>query len=257
MASRSGSARIVPAVDRAARILSLLESQLRPMSITELAEQLDVSKGTVREILETLRHHGLLDRNEETKRYFLGSQLARLGAATRESHNLVIVARPLLQALSDKVRENVLLLVVQDDQLLIQDACQPRDPNAMIIVAATPGRTMPLMAGACGKVVMVWGDETAQARVAAANKGKRAMSQAELKRTAKRGYAVDDQEYLDGVRAACAPLLDTSNRIIALILVSGIAASLSRDRLHEVGQAVQATAVEVRERLLPAVQRQP
>jgi len=50
-APKHREARIVPAVDRAARILALIEFRAKPMSITELAEELDASKGAVHEIL--------------------------------------------------------------------------------------------------------------------------------------------------------------------------------------------------------------
>jgi len=245
MSVSSTSARIVPAVDRAVRILTAIESQTRPMSITELAKELGASKGTVREILETLRLHGLLERNEETKRYRLGPELVRLGASSREGQRLPAIARPHLAALSDSLKENVLLLVIHDDHLLIRDACEPRDPNAMILVSATPGRTLPIDAGACGKVISVWGDADARALVAASTTRKRKIGQAELKRVKLQGYATDDQEFIEGVRAVSVPILDASEQLVALILVSGIAASLSRDRFDEVGLAARAVAQKI------------
>lgn len=232
----------MPAVDRAARILNLIQAGARPMSITELAAELGASKGTVREILETLRHHGLLERNEESKRYRLGPELMRLGVASREDRNFGALARPHLRALSDRLKENVLLLAVQEQALLIQEACEPRDPRAMVLVSATPGRSIPMHAGACAKAILVWGDESAHGHARPPGEHRANLSKAELDRTRSRGYAIDDQEFLEGVRGVVAPIFGSAGKLEALILISGIAASLPRSRLKEVGEAARSVA---------------
>jgi len=239
---KSRGARIVPAVDRAARILALIESRAKPMSITELAEHLGASKGAVREILETLRFHGLLERNAESKRYRLGPQLARLGTASSNGESLQVLARPHLAALSDELRENVLLLTIQPENLLIQDAFEPRDPKAMILVSATRGHAIPMNAGACGKIVQLWGNDACRQLASQASPAGKVVTGAELKRTRSRGYAIDDQEFLEGVRGVAAPILGPAERLAALILVSGLAASLTLDRLEAVGARTRAAA---------------
>jgi predicted transcriptional regulator len=54
---------IVPAVDRAARILMLLRAQGRDMTIAEITEATGWHKSSVHKLLVTLSHHGLLDRD--------------------------------------------------------------------------------------------------------------------------------------------------------------------------------------------------
>src|SRR4051794_41956772 len=71
--------RLVPAVDRAARLLDVLESAGRGLTISELARELGINKGTMRDLLETLRAHRLLERDEERKLYRLGPRLGRRG----------------------------------------------------------------------------------------------------------------------------------------------------------------------------------
>ena len=234
MATAKNKARIVPAVDRAARILMLIESRGEPARITELADALGASKGTVREILETLRRHGLLERDADTKRYRLGPQLARLGAASRGNRSLTSIARPVLQDLSDRTRENVLLLVPDHGELVIQEACRPRDPTTLITVAATPGKALPMHAGACGKVMRTW----AKAKL----NGKCRMTRTEQEAVRASGYAMDDQEFMEGIRGVAAPILGDEDRLIAMILLSGIAATLTARRLPGVGRSVRDAA---------------
>ena len=53
--------RIVPAVDRAARILDVLARESRDWTLSELAQVLGVHKGTTRVIQLTLHRHGITD----------------------------------------------------------------------------------------------------------------------------------------------------------------------------------------------------
>lgn len=234
--------RLVPAVDRAARILALIEAESRPMSITEIARTLLASKGTVREILETLRSHGLLERDDDTKLYRLGPQLVRLGASSRDGQDFVAIARPRLAELSDSLREIVLLLVPQRDRLFIQEVLEPTDPRSPIVVAASPGRSIPITAGACGKVVMAWSDSRKNANLLKSDGHAPAPSAAELASVRRNGYAIDNGEFIDGIRGVSAPIFGDAGQLLGLILVSGIAASWSIERLEEVGEAVHLSA---------------
>jgi len=242
MAQHKPATRVVPAVDRAARILALIEAEGRPMSITELGRRLDASKGTVRDILETLRSHGLLDRDAQTKHYRLGPQLVRLGASSRGGQDIVAVARPHLVALSDSQRENVVLLLPQGERLLIEEVFQPGDPRTPLLVTATPGRTIPGTAGACGKVMMAWSDAHMRLKLRQSAGKPQELLDAELRETRRRGYAISDEEFAEGVRGVSAPILGASGSLIGIVLLSGLVASFKRERFREVGAATQAAA---------------
>lgn len=239
------SKRLVPAVDRAARILAVMAGETRPMSITALARHLNASKGTIRDILETLRDHGFLDRDEATKLYRLGPQLVRLGASSSDSQDLLTAARPHLVILSEAQREIVVLLVPQGDRLLIQLAVEPNSPRTPVLVSATPGRTFPATAGACGKVLQAWMDDVGRAPVLRAEGTRRRALQTEINTTRRNGYAVDNEEFMKGVRGVSAPVLGPGGRLVGMLLVSGFAGSMSLDRLHKVGVATRATAESV------------
>lgn len=66
---------IVPAVDRAARLLSLLRTETQ-MTISEITEATGWHKSSVHKLVVTLNHHGLLDHDESTRKYSLGAVLA-------------------------------------------------------------------------------------------------------------------------------------------------------------------------------------
>src|SRR5207245_5971068 len=80
MAGSTGSVRPVPAVDKTAGLLRVLAEGGRPQGISELARALNVSKGTLRDILLTLDHYGYVVRDGEL-RFRLGPTLRTLAAA--------------------------------------------------------------------------------------------------------------------------------------------------------------------------------
>ena len=144
--------RLVPAVDRAARLLEVLESAGRGMTISELARELGINKGTMRDLLETLRAHGLLERDEERKLYRLGPRLARLGMAALGQMDLAQVAHAYLIDLAHQIGVAVLLVVRDGDRATIVDKADAG--QVAVEVSATVGRRIPLAAGACGKVFL-------------------------------------------------------------------------------------------------------
>src|SRR2546426_12105917 len=80
MAESTTVLRPVPAVDKAARVLRALADGGRPMGISELARALDVSKGTLRDVLLTLAQFGFVVRDPDT-RFRLGPELRTLANA--------------------------------------------------------------------------------------------------------------------------------------------------------------------------------
>src|SRR5579859_1451033 len=233
---------MVPAVDRAARLLETLESGGRPMTISELARELGINKGTMRDLLETLRAHGLLERDEARKQYRLGPRLARLGMAALGQLDLAGVARPFLLDLANEINGAVLLVVPHGDRATIVDKVD--GGRVAVEVSATVGRRIRLAAGACGKVFLSVLDEPARTRLLAdlthptpRTITDRAQYAAELARVRQLGYATDDEEYLTGVRAVSAPVVDARGRVAAAVLVIGLTGSLRVEDLARVGRA--------------------
>src|SRR3982074_2776578 len=98
MAGGRGTTRPVPAVEKTARVLRALADGGRPQGISELARALNVSKGTLRDVLLTLDAYGLVVRDPDT-RFRLGPQLRALAAAS--TPDLRALAQPYLVSLME------------------------------------------------------------------------------------------------------------------------------------------------------------
>jgi IclR family transcriptional regulator, KDG regulon repressor len=239
--------RRVPAVDRAARLLDLLERAGRPLTISELARELGLNKGTTRDLLETLRAHALLERDAERKQYRLGPRLARLGMAALGQLDLARVAHPFLVDLAAETGGAALLLVRQADRAQIIDKVDAG--HVAVEVSATVGRRIPLAAGACGKVFLAYVPPPEHrgflerlhpgTRKTIRDPGAYAE---ELEKVRQLGYATDDEEYLPGVRATSAPIFDARQQLVGAVLVVGLTISVSAADLVPTGEATARAA---------------
>ena len=129
--------RTVPAVDKAARLLSELEAG-EPLGISELARRIAASKGTVRDILLTLASHGLVERIDDLR-------FRRAGP-----RDVVALAAPQLRSLMQEFGETALLGVVRAGRFEI---VAREEPATDLHMSASIGRRITLETGAHAKVL--------------------------------------------------------------------------------------------------------
>src|SRR5205809_6905843 len=138
MADSTETLRPVPAVDEAAGVLRALADGGRAMRISELARSLDVSKGTLRDVLLTLAHHGLVVRDPDT-RFRLGPELRALADAS--APDLRALSQPYLVSLMETFGETAILGVPHDGKLEIAARAEP---TSGLHMSAPLGRRLPL-----------------------------------------------------------------------------------------------------------------
>ena len=213
MAESTTLLRPVPAIDKAARVLRALADGGRPQGISELARTLNVSKGTLRDVLLTLDAYGLVVRDSDT-RFRLGPELRTLADAS--TPDLRLIVQPYLVSLMESFGETAILGLVHDGKLEIADRAEPQTDLHM---TAPLGRRLPLDEGAHGKVMA----------------------------GAKIGY--DDEELFPGVRAAAAPIVDARGRIAAFVMVVGFKQRVDLRTLRRIGERCASAADTVSRRI--------
>jgi DNA-binding IclR family transcriptional regulator len=129
--------RVVPAVDKAARLLAELAGG-EALGISELARRIAASKGTVRDILLTLASHGMVERTGDLR-------FRRRGAP-----DLATLAAPRLRSLMQEFGETALLGIVSGGRFEI---VAREEPATDLHMSASIGRRIPLETGAHAKVL--------------------------------------------------------------------------------------------------------
>ena len=253
--AKNDNAALVPAVDRAARILHAVASSGIPLGVSELSRQLGLNKSTTHDILSTLCRHQFLERDEAAKTYRLGYALAELGHRVGERMDLRAVAHPRLVALAHAVEETVILGTYHDGHVAIID--REEAPHEVKITAPV-GRHLYYSAGVFGKIFIAAMPE-AEASKLVRDKPLRAYTpksitkitayRAELEQVRAQGYALDDEEYLAGVRAAAAPVNDAQGRVVAALCVVGFGTRLPNTKLLQIAKQTRETAAEISRQL--------
>lgn len=252
--SDAGRAKLVPAVDRAVAILRLFRNGQQGYGVSELSRALNLNKSTTHDILATLCHHGFLERDAATKRYRLGWGLLELGHMVGERLTLRGVARPLLEELGRRTGETVFLGAFVGRRVLLID--KEESPYDMKITSPL-GRRLPATAGAFGKVFLAalpWREldrflSKEVRRFTARTVTDPKQIKKELGEVRRRGYATDDEEYLEGVRAAGAPIVDSRHLVVGAISCVGLKARLGAGALEALGVKVREACRAISRRL--------
>ncbi|HKX18560.1 MAG TPA: IclR family transcriptional regulator [bacterium] len=245
----------VPAVARAAGILRILAGR-REASLTDLAREVGIYKSTAHGILGTLSAFGLVERDPATRRYRLGAALVTLGRAARDAGDLGALAGTHLVQLSRLCGETAALHIPDGEGSVIVASEESSQP---LKVSAPVGFRMPPYAGAVAKVLEAWDAAPRPLPAALPAYTLRSITQPdrwrrELDKVRRAGFALDDMEFQDGIRAASVPVVLEESGGHELIAAYSIIAAASRVSIATLREWMPALAASA-EALAGAVRR--
>jgi IclR family acetate operon transcriptional repressor len=239
-------------VDRALDLLEALASSEGEVSITSLANRTSLHVSTVHRLLTTLLRRGYVRQNPETSRYFTGAKLATLAEGQSRFSELRHRARPILRGLTEQTRETS-NLVVLDDVVGVYIETVP-SPH-VVRMFTTLGNRVPLHATGAGKALLAWlapdRRDTLIDRIELRAHTARTMVERPALRRAldeirERGYAIDDEEYDEGVRCVAVGVGPIGTPLGA-ISVSAPASRMTRQRCGELAPLLRRAANELAE----------
>ncbi len=245
----------MPAIERTVLVLRALSADDGARRLSDLSRQLGLSKSTLSELLSTLEHYGFVERDGDSRAYRLGYALLELGNAVLRRLDLRQVAHPYLIDLRDATGETAVIHVPSDQGALIIDRAES---DHQLKVVAPLGHRLPPFAGSVAKVFMARlpdqeFTDLLEDRVLPAFTPNSITNperyRRELVRVRRRGYAIDEEEYLPGVRAVSALILDGRGRTVATVTIVGFSARLTHQRMQEATTAVRGAAESISRRL--------
>ena len=240
-----------PAVHRAFDILKTVAASRGGMGISELAKQLGFSKSTVLGLVQALVKVGALDRNPEQKKFFLGPVVVELTFKNWNYFRVAEHSQPLLDRLRDRVDETVFLGALSRFRALIVATAEATKP---LKISSPPGTTIPLLAGAVGKVFLAQRDDAEVLEFIKESGLPQFTSRsivyeeeylAELALVRNQGYALDNGEYLRGVRAVAVGLGNHRGLPLAIWVV-GFSGSMGNEMMPQIIEATTETAKTLR-----------
>jgi DNA-binding IclR family transcriptional regulator len=255
LGSAEESGAVVPAVAKAFRLLEELSQSGEPLGTSELARRLRLGKSTVHGLVSTLASIGVIETVDGSKRYRIGRGLHALTGGASGHRDIRGVARASLERLALITEQTSFLGVPVEDHVTVLDTVHGRPTMS---ISAPVGSKLPLLAGAVGKAVLSsWGAARREAFLATqtmpAFTPKSIVDPSAYQRAlddaVARGAAIDVDEYVDGMRAAAAPVFSPPGQLAAVIWVAGFSRHIDRSRLLSMASEVAREANELSRKL--------
>jgi DNA-binding IclR family transcriptional regulator len=252
-ASRNQSSSLRRALDLLGVVAAACERGHSP-TLTEIAAASGVNRSTVSRLLQPLAEARLVEQDEDTGRFRLGPQTARLGQIYLEHFDVHDVAEPVLRTLVAETQETAHLGVRDGVDVVYVDKVE--SPLSVRTVSRI-GSRQPLYSTAMGKMLLAHSDTSVLDAVV--QHGMQARTEhtivepealrAEMERARAEGYAIDDRENECEIRCVGAPVFDHRGDVVAAISISGPATRMPLERLEGLASVVRNAAAEISRRL--------
>jgi len=188
---------------------------------------------------------------EPGPRYQLGLAFVRLGDATSNRLPLGTLARPVLRTLSERTGLTARVAVNEDSRPVFVERV---DADGAIRFHTPLGVPELAHVGAAGKAILAALPDAEVAKFVAARGLERRTPKTittlegllvDLAATRRSGYAIDDEEDVEGVFCVGAAIHDHSGACVGAVSATGIKRDLGPRAIDELGQSLRAAAAEI------------
>jgi DNA-binding IclR family transcriptional regulator len=210
----------IQSIERAAAILRLLARGSGRLGVGEIAESLELAKGTAHGILRTLQGVGFVEQDRDSSKYQLGAALLHLGTSYLDVNELRSRAINWADALAARSGEAVRIgAPLEGRVLVVHHVFRPDDSLQTLDV----GTLLPLHATALGKVLLAY-DTTLKADPEPYTR-RTLVTQTAIKRACAKvreaGWAAENGEMISGEAGIAAPIRGHGGIVVGAIGVSG------------------------------------
>lgn len=117
----------VPGLQRGLRVLEIVARANKPLSVTEIAQQMELSRSSTFRLVYTLQYEGFLHPTSADMRTFeMGSRVLNLGFSYLAKQDIIQIARRDLEGLRDSTNISAHLAIRDQFEVLFLDCVQTR-----------------------------------------------------------------------------------------------------------------------------------
>ena len=237
----------VQSVDRAIALLDAL-GNASELGIKELSDEIGLPKGTVHRLLATLKASNLVDQTTSGK-YRLGFKLFELGSKMINRIGIRKEAMPHLENLTRISGETANLAIPDHFDIIYVERIASLSP---LSVGMDLGCRFPAFALGVGKAFLANIEAAELAKILADPKFRESLKpytdntitdivqlRHNLEAIKEQGYAVDNEEYLRGIRCVAAPIFNHTGKVIGAIGVSGPTGTMNEEKIQTIAPHVK------------------
>ena len=244
----------IKSIVKAFRLMELLVTK-NEFQLAELCQLLQSPKTTIHRMLLTLESLGYVRQNPQSLGYMASIKIFDLGGKVVQNLNFIEIAKPLMIELSAKTGETINLGILDGADVICIDKVES---NQHLKLDQPIGSRAKAYHTAMGKAILAYLSEGERAQLFSkhtvtlgASKSLKSVSAIEedLRRVQEQGYAVDNEEYIMGVRCVGAPVFDHNSKVVAGLSIAGPALRIKEKNIESLAKLVTETATFISNRL--------
>lgn len=245
-------------VQSAERIFQVMEllAENGEMGLMEISAALELHKSTVHRLLMSLIYMGYAKQDEETQKYMLSYKIVGMAGKVLERMDILKVAKPYLERLSDLSGETVHLVQREGNNILYIYKIEAR--VGTIRMVSHVGMVHPMYCSGVGKAIMaalpeyevkqIWNESIIEKKTDKTITDFEEMKKV-LEEVKRNGYALDDEENEKGVRCIAACVMGYQHEARYAFSISGPTSRMTRERVRELAVDVRKVQEELSEEL--------
>lgn len=239
----------IPNLGKACDVLELISNTAGGCPLKEISATLCIPRTTALRITQTLLEENYLARNEEGA-FTLGPSLVQLGVKALDNLDIRGFARPVLQALSQETCESSHLAMLTGDRSMLVEVADSPHP---VRIASRPGTLVELHCSSTGKIFLALSVPEPLKFIQSLELTKHTGQTdttldevlASIDETRKKGYAMDEEEFMQGVRCMAAPVKNAFGKTIAAIGITASTSTFTKAKIRTMAEKLQRAAARI------------
>lgn len=241
----------VPNLQRGMSILEFLSKHQMSATIAELSERLGYPSASVFRITQELAEMGYLSRDPATKRFSLTNKFLMLGQPQGREQGLVEASLPAMRGIRKATGETTQICCLIEVEIVILNQLVSTHPFKY---SAELGARCPAYCCAPGKAILANLPEEDRDELVSRIRFKkitpntittRRNLREELVRIKACGFALDQAEWMEGIRCVAAPVRDRHGYPVGAITIAGPASRILESEFERLGELVAEAASNV------------
>lgn len=242
-------------LERGLRVLEATAANGGSGRLSEIARKTALPRSTAHHLLRALVEFGYLVQDGGARPYKLAPKLFRLTRRSWTKEQLAEISMPFLDELSRRTGEGTSLAILRDGVVTV---VAKRESEGPVRVVQEVGGIRPIHCTAVGKALAAWlpaGEldgiigRTVFERKTAKTITAPAAFRRELARIRATGFAIDNEEHIEGIRCIATPIRDHSGEVRAALCIVGPKSRLLQRRFAELRKSLAAVAADLSARL--------
>ncbi len=242
-------------LERGLRVIEATAAIGGAATLSEIARKTALPRSTTHHLLRALVEIGYLVQDGEVRLYRLAPKLFRLTGRSWTKELLAEIAMPFLDELSRRTREGTSLAILRDGVVTV---VAKRESEGPVRVVQEIGAHRPIYCTAVGKALAAWLPEqeldgilgrTVMERMTARTIISPVTFCQELARIRATGFAIDNEEHMEGIRCIATPVRDHTGDVCASLCVVGPTSRMPQRRLMEIRKPLASVAADLSSRL--------